>query len=121
MLPLQYSYFSARNVSITDIFNCCKARLSLVVIETFLAEKYEYCKGNMIKFSEVFEDFKSWLSPDEIYSWTKIRFGKELPPKFPKGRRRKDAQFYIGNIKERGTAATETRKLILRGDYLDEA
>ena len=54
--------------------------------------------GEMEAFSKVYEQFLEWLDPSEVHDWSKIKFGKELPTKFPKGRRKSDGTHYIGNM-----------------------
>ncbi len=61
----------------------------------------EFCKpapGAVIKFSEFWSKFESWVDPTERLTWSKIRVGKELPPGIVKGRLHRDGQHYIGNI-----------------------
>jgi hypothetical protein len=53
----------------------------------------------MTKYSEFYDRFKLWLDPREISNWTKNRVGRELPPKYPKGRvAKEDGQYFIGNM-----------------------
>jgi len=70
-------------------------------LEMFMAEKTEYCTGNAILFAEFYEKFVEWLDATTRGEWSKIRVGKSLPPKTPKGRMRGTAQFNVGNIKWR--------------------
>lgn len=68
-------------------------------LEEFIDETSHYVPGNMCKFSDFFDKFKLWLDPQEVRNWTKIRVGRELPTRFPKGRvAKEDGQFYIGNL-----------------------
>lgn len=69
------------------------------VLEQFIQDQCHYVTGRMIKMGEFYERFMSWLEPGDRVSWTKIRLGRELPPKHPKGRVMKESgQHYIGNI-----------------------
>lgn len=68
------------------------------LLEIFLEEKTFYVTGRMISLNEFWLSFREWLDPTYADKWTKIRTGRELPRKHPKGRNPKDGQFYIGNI-----------------------
>ncbi len=53
----------------------------------------------MILYSELFNLFTNWLDPNDVHSWSKIKFGRELPSQHTKGRFMSDgAQYYFGNI-----------------------
>lgn len=68
-------------------------------LEEYIDETVFYVPGVMTKFSEFFDKFKLWLDPQEVRNWSKIRVGRELPTRFPKGRvPKEDGQFYIGNM-----------------------
>lgn len=69
------------------------------LLQHFLDEHCHHVTGEMIKYGEFYERFTTWLSVGDRIEWTKVKTGRELPPKFPKGRvMREGAQFYIGNI-----------------------
>jgi len=89
-------------------------------LEVFIDEMCEPVDGQMIKVSDFYLKFTAWLDPNELDKWTKRKMGKALPPQFPKGRRRKDGQFYIGNIwwKDKPPLEEEKRRIVLKGDYL---
>ena len=98
-------------------------KLNQTQLELFVDEKTQHANGHMIKFSEFYDKFLEWMDPNEVHLWSKIRVGRELPPQLPKGRRRYDGQFYIGNICWAGiesTEETESKKLVSRNDYLVE-
>jgi hypothetical protein len=78
------------------------------IIELFLSQICVYAPGYMVKYSDIFNRFLSWVGPQKSIEWSKIRFGRELPPIYPKGRNPKDAQHYIGNI------AFSTKDLIIK-------
>ena len=67
-------------------------------LEIYLDEHCYEVTGKQVKFSELFEGFKEWLDPHHHDKWTKIRVGRELPYKYPRGRSPKDNQLYVGNI-----------------------
>jgi len=74
------------------------ASSNMNMLELFIAENCYYIPGNMILVKDFFDKFQSWLEPSEKFSWSKIKMGRSLPSKYPKGRDPKDAQWNIGNI-----------------------
>jgi len=98
-------------------------QMNQTALQQFVQDKCVYVEGSMIKFSEFYMQFEEWLSADEIKFWTKNRVGREFPPQFPKARRRKDGQFYMGNIAWRNPKGTyeSGTKLIVRNGYLEPA
>ena len=52
----------------------------------------------MISIAEFWEKFIACVDPSEAHSWSKIRIGKELPTRYPKGRRPSDGHHFVGNI-----------------------
>jgi hypothetical protein len=68
------------------------------ILEMFLAEKCHHSPGYMISVSEFHDAFMQWIDPTIAQQWGKIRTGREMPPKFPKGRMPKTSQFHFGNI-----------------------
>jgi hypothetical protein len=98
-------------------------RANRTLLEIFLEERTYHIEGELIKFSEFYDAFYEWLEDKDRYYWTKIRVGKELPPKFPKGRVSSESgQFFIGNLSfEPMTPGTDIKsKYVLRGDKLVE-
>ena len=88
-------------------------------LEEFLDETTYYVPGTMILYSELYNQFLNWLDPNEVYTWTKIKFGKKLPPHFPKGRVMSEgAQYYVGNI-SLTSIETEDSPLILCDNKLE--
>lgn len=74
-------------------------RANRSLLEEFIDETCHHVTGHMIKFSDFFDRLRDWLDPSDIRNWTKVRVGRELPPKYPKGRVARDnGQLYIGNI-----------------------
>lgn len=73
--------------------------MNQTALELFLSDQSKKCDGNKVLFSTFYDRFIEWVSPQEANYWTKIRVGKELPPTFPKGRSRTDAnKLYVLNI-----------------------
>lgn len=112
----------------------CQDRLNLPVIETeekdvsmkmtrnsfevFLDEYCFYSPGYTVRYSELWTQFQNWLDTNEVAAWSKIRMGRCLPLKYPKGRLAADnAQFHVGNLSF--TKPTEERsKYVLRKEML---
>lgn len=95
--------------------------LNQTEFERFIAEKCNYIPGAWIKFSDLYDRFIEAVDPNEMHKWTKVRVGRSLPPNYPKGRNRKDGQYYIGNIGWSGVAQKEDatqKKLVLQDGYL---
>lgn len=90
-------------------------------LDIFISEKCEYDEGRKIKFSDFYDKFIEWLPADEASKWRKRRVGRDIPPRFPKGRQRKDSQFYIGNIKWVGEEfiTPSEGKYAVREEYLE--
>lgn len=68
------------------------------LLEVFIVEKCHYAPGHKIKFSDFVSAFHEWIDPTFIPQWSKIRIGRELPPKFVKARLPQTGEFWIGNI-----------------------
>lgn len=96
-------------------------RLNQTDLERFIEEKCVYAEGKKIKVSAFHDRFIEWLEPNEVDKWSKITVGRSLPPQFPKGRSKKNGQFYIGNITWAGLDTEEETesKYILNGDFLE--
>lgn len=73
--------------------------LNKPALDMFLDECYEYCPGNVIPFKDVYDRFVVWADNEDAASWTKIKFSKNLPPKYPCAKIRGSADKHIGNIK----------------------
>lgn len=93
------------------------------LLEMFIDENCHYVPGEMIKFSDFYDKFISWIDPNYIKDWTKIRVGKEIPPKFPKGRLPSTGQFWLGNIsfKPKNPEESIMDKLVLKGGFIVSA
>lgn len=95
-------------------------QLNRTTLEVFLDEICYYAPGEMVLYSDLYNKFLNWLDPSDVYSWSKIKFGRDLPTKYPKGRvMAKGAQFYIGNLSFDKPESIDKPKLILRGDRLE--
>jgi hypothetical protein len=96
-------------------------KLNQSSLQVFIEEMCASTPGQMIKVSDFYNKFFNWLDPSEQDDWSKIKMNRALPPQYPKGRRRKDGQHYIGNIWWKGQTqdSNESRRLILNGKYLE--
>lgn len=66
-------------------------------LETFLAEQCHFVPGAKILFSEFYQKFSEWLSPEERYQWSKIKVSRSLPSDMPTGAGIDNKRF-VGNI-----------------------
>jgi hypothetical protein len=89
------------------------------LLEEFIEDNTWYIPGSMVKFSDFWDKFRMWLDPQEVRNWSKIRVGRELPTRFPKGRvTKEDGQFYIGNMSLVENGCTPSKTLIVHNDKL---
>lgn len=94
--------------------------LNRTALEQFLEERCHYVEGEKILFGSLYDVFMDWLDPKEQFDWSKVKFGRSLPPHFPKGRVAAEAnKVYIGNISWNKKDPTRP-KLVLRGENLVE-
>ena len=88
-------------------------------LELFLEEETYWAPGSKIRYSDLYNHFIEWVDPSEVYSWSKIKFGRELPIKYPKGRvMTEGAQFYVGNISLTEPKNIDQDKFILKNGKL---
>lgn len=73
-------------------------RMNRTPIEIFLAEMTYSVSGSIIKYGTLYDRFIEWADPADAAYYTKPKFGRELPPQYPKGRLPTDGAFYVGNI-----------------------
>lgn len=90
------------------------------LVEMFLDEFCYKVDGAMIKFSDLHEKFLEWLDPNWRDQWGKIKFGRELPLHFPKGRLKENNHVYVGNISWTSEPVSKRNKLKLSGGHLVE-
>jgi len=95
------------------------SQINRTPLEIFLEEMTYDAPGEMILYSDLFNKFLEWLDPGEIYNWSKIKFGRELPIQYPKGRvMSQGAQFYVGNISFTEQKNNSKQRLVLHRDKL---
>jgi len=86
-------------------------------LESFLSEQCHYVEGEIMTVAIFYDAFIEWLDPDEAHNWPKITMGKQMPLKFPKGRRKEDGHWCFGNISFEDKES-ENPKLITSGGKL---
>ena len=64
----------------------------------FIEDQMHHVEGAIIKFSDVWDLFSEWLPAGHLRNWSKIKMGKALLTKYPKGRHGSNAQLHIGNL-----------------------
>ena len=68
-------------------------------LEHYIKEFCHHVTGKTILYGEFYAKFNAWVPVSDRHEWSKIRTGRELPPKFPKGRLLNDGgQYHIGNL-----------------------
>jgi len=96
-------------------------RSNLNPLEQFLDEECEYVEGHTIKWSEFYDKLLHWLEPSEAEKFTKRYCGLHMPERFPRARRREDAQYYVGNIRWKSSEPNNDPpkpRLIVKADFL---
>ncbi len=68
------------------------------MLEAFIRENCYNILGQAILVSEFWERFKEWLDPNEVHQWSKIKIGRMMPSKYPKGRLSNNPNVHFGNI-----------------------
>lgn len=91
------------------------------VIQLFLDEHTFYVPGEYVLYSTLWAKFRDSLQEGrERSEWTQIRFGRSLPPQYPKGKIHGDVQQYIGNICLDEKKPAKEYKLVLWNNYLEK-
>jgi hypothetical protein len=67
-------------------------------ITRFIEEEMHEAPGYTVTFADVYHRFQQWLDPILRTEWTKIKFSKNMPPKFPSGRLRSKQGAWIANL-----------------------
>jgi phage/plasmid-associated DNA primase len=71
---------------------------NLSMVELFIKERCFHIPGKFEVYGDLYDHFIEWLDPNEVFKWTKQKFGSQLPHKHPKGRSTLNAQLIVGNI-----------------------
>jgi hypothetical protein len=87
-------------------------------LSTFLRYDCVEAPGYLTKFDALYNAFVSDMELHE--RWSKIKFGKEMPPKYPKGRHGAGSQMFFGNIllKHEAVNLEERKPFILKDGFL---
>lgn len=67
------------------------------VVDKFVQEMCFEVPGVLTLYGELYEKFNAWLPPEMRTEYTKTRFGKEFPSKYPRGYYTAN-KTYVGNI-----------------------
>lgn len=67
-------------------------------LDAFINEHCHYVPGCVVVFSEFYDKFITYLSPQERGDWTKVRVSKMLSSKYPRGRLTSSPAIHIGNL-----------------------
>jgi hypothetical protein len=67
-------------------------------LEIFIDDNCKQVDGNVIQFSEFYENFVEWLDPNFVHLWSRIIVGKKIPPPYLKGRSRQNNSVLLGNM-----------------------
>jgi hypothetical protein len=67
-------------------------------LERFISDQCHEIPGALTLWSDFYHAFEKATDATELSYWTKIRVGRELPMKFPKGRNPENSHFYIANL-----------------------
>jgi len=95
------------------------AKANMTALELFIEESCVQKPGTLVPYSLFYEKFIAWLDPEECGNWSKIRVGRELPRRFPKGRNTADnSKFYVGNLSFDKTPPKNECEWRLNGDKL---
>lgn len=96
-------------------------QLNRTLLEEFLEEQTYEIPGEKILYSDLYDAFVRWLDPNDKMEWTKIKMGREIPLRFPKGRLPSDgSKFYIGNLSfTESTHDAHNPRFVLRGANLE--
>lgn len=95
-LPQSSDRLNIPVINTDDKFNASQANASL--LELFIEDCCYEIPGQMTPISEFYDKFHSWLEPTDRMDWTKIKIGRAMPSRFPKGRSTRNAQWHYGNL-----------------------
>lgn len=93
---------------------------NLTLVEQFIRESCHIIDGATILWAEFYTRFSATLEMSEADKWTKKFTGFRMPEYHPRGRRRKDNQYFVANLSfdPRNPDDPILPRLILRDDYL---
>jgi hypothetical protein len=68
-------------------------------LERFILEQCHYAPGQVIPYGEFYDRFIEQVDANRVNYWSKIRMGRDLPSKHPRGRlMSRQGQFFVANI-----------------------
>ena len=75
-------------------------RANMSPVLQYIESMCYYVPGKAIRLSDLYDHFRNnYIDPSERAAWTKPKFSREVPSdKHPKGRLRRDPNWYFGNI-----------------------
>jgi len=69
------------------------------VLEQFLAERCHDAPGYSVSVTKLYEEFVKTLDSSAFSSWSRQRFSRELPPRYPKAKLASDGNVtHVGNL-----------------------
>lgn len=95
------------------------ARSNQSELESFIAEKFFYVPGATTNYGQFYDEFLEYLDPSDHGRWSKIKVGRSLPARNPKGRLHSDNHYYIGNLSSKPQEGPVQKRLIVRDEYLE--
>lgn len=121
LLKLEIPYCSDRlNIPVINTEEKeLSAQLNRSELEIFIDECTFDDAGGGVSYKDMWSRFQEWLDPNSVHLWSKIRMGRELPAKYPKGRLMSEgAQFYVANLSFTKPPVRDRKRLVLRKDTL---
>jgi hypothetical protein len=91
------------------------------MLELFLTAECHYVTGRLIKFSEFYDAFRTWLDPNEVQYWSRVKVGRQLPPQYPSGRLHQTGHHYVANISWKAFEKGDEQLPVVscKGDWLE--
>lgn len=95
-------------------------KVNQTLLEAFIMENCHEVTGKYILFSEFCDKFYEWVGAGQAEDWSKIKIGREIPPKYPAARLPRTGYKAIGNIAWEARLSTDIilPKLVVRQDKL---
>jgi hypothetical protein len=92
------------------------------IVEQFFKEKIHRINGQYISATDLFKAFTNWCDPADAITWTRNKFGREVPKWVVKGRisQTKTQDTFYANISLREDAIP-SRKWVSKGTFLNQA
>lgn len=91
---------------------------NFTMLEQFICDEVKECDGHAIPAEDFHDHFQAWLDDRERSYWTKMRVGRELPERFPRGRLAADQRTHYGNMTLDKNAQPLSFRYTAAGSYL---